>query len=69
MIRVALTALAAVLLAGCTPQAPAGQPQDNPASAPYVVSVWVDTVDGRRIPCVWAALGYGGGFSCDWSSR
>jgi len=31
------------------------------------VSFYIDTVDGRSIPCVFVKQGYGAGLSCDWS--
>lgn len=39
-------------------------------TAPGTVSTfWVDTVNGRRIPCVWATGSNRGGLSCDWSAK
>ena len=32
-----------------------------------LTSFYVDTVDGRKIPCVYVDNGYDGGLSCDWS--
>jgi hypothetical protein len=34
-----------------------------------VNSFWVKTVDGRRIPCIWASSPNKGGLSCDWSAK
>jgi uncharacterized lipoprotein NlpE involved in copper resistance len=33
----------------------------------YENTFYVDTVDGRSIPCVYVKQGYGAGLSCDWS--
>lgn len=37
------------------------------ANVPFVSTFYVDTVDGQKVVCIWAGLGYGGGLSCDWS--
>ena len=34
-----------------------------------VSTFYVETVDGREIPCVYVAEGRGAGLSCDWSKR
>ena len=70
MRRAAVALAAVLLLAGCasahgpTPTGPAGE-----AQRPCTLSVWVQTVDGRRVPCVWAKEGQGGGLSCDWGAK
>jgi len=37
-----------------------------PGTSQSVESFWVDTVDGRQIPCVSWRVSYGSGLSCDW---
>lgn len=63
-------AFLAIVLTACGAQKDANG--DIPAGdgAPETVnSFWVKTVDGRRIPCIWASGYNRGGLSCDWSAR
>ena len=62
--------LTAMLLAGCgaaTDDTGTVQAGDNTPEA--VNSFYVQTVDGRRIPCVWASGYNRAGLSCDWGQR
>lgn len=44
-----------------------GQEENVPAEPPHTTSVWVKSVDGRTVPCIWGKEGAGGGISCDWA--
>lgn len=65
----AIMTLLVAILAGCT--SGTSQPVPTPTQV-YVgagintYSFWTTTIDGRRIPCVWAT---NGGLSCDWTMR
>jgi len=47
-------------LSGCGPRI-----DQEPARNTVIRTYWVETVDGREIPCVWIR----NGLSCDWSRR
>jgi len=51
-----------LMLSGC-----GGSGEEVGFSSRYGTSFYSDTVDGRSIPCVYVAIGYGAGLSCDWS--
>jgi hypothetical protein len=64
--------LVALLLAGCgapTTDRTGTVIADDGRLPRTVGTFWTTTIDGRRIPCVWAAGENKGGLSCDWSSR
>lgn len=60
---------AVVLLSGCSATQRSDGTSDGIADTPDVTSLYVDTIDGHRVLCVWARQGYGGGVSCDWEHR
>lgn len=57
---IALAALTAVTLAGCTPSS------DDPNAGTYLYYREYVTNDGRRIPCIVYVGSNRGGLSCDW---
>lgn len=62
--------LVALLLAGCgAPTDETGAVMSKREAPESVRTFWTTTIDGRRIPCVWATGYNKGGLSCDWSSR
>ena len=70
MKRLVTACVAVLILAGCS--APTDQSvtvEENDGAPEVVETFWTKTVDGRRIPCVWASGYNKGGLSCDWSQR
>lgn len=66
--KIAIVAvLAALTLAACGGVDQSGVTQSSVDAPSWVVSFYVDSVDGRRVPCIFAKEGYGGGLSCGWS--
>lgn len=74
--RLAAVAAAATLLTlvltGCTSEAGNGgstDPEINAQLTPHTHYSFVQELqDGRKVLCVWAKDGYGGGLSCDWDT-
>lgn len=64
---VAVVAVAA--LSGCSEVADDGTVEMSNTAPGAVSTFWVDTVNDRRIPCVWATGSNRGGLSCDWSAK
>lgn len=66
--------VAILALAGCSeqPQQPASSEVTSGTQVDSwdgTKSIWVTTVDGRRIPCVMWWRGNAAGVSCDWSAK
>jgi hypothetical protein len=61
--------VAVVALSGCAEVADDGTVEMSNTAPGDVSTFWVDTVNDRRIPCVWAAGTNRGGLSCDWSAK
>lgn len=64
--RVAVVVAVVAALSGCSEVADDGTVEQNNTAPSTVSTFWVETVNGRRIPCVWAAGTNRGGLSCDW---
>lgn len=62
-----ISALAALTLVACGEVDQNGVSESSIGAPGWVVSFYVDSVDGRRVPCIFAKDGYGGGLSCGWS--
>lgn len=58
--------VAGAALSGCSEVADDGTVEMDNTAPGTVSTFWVDTVNDRRIPCVWATGGNKGGLSCDW---
>jgi hypothetical protein len=61
-----IAVIAALTLAACGGTNQNGTAVSE-ANVPFVSTFYVDTIDGQKVVCIWAGLGYGGGLSCDWS--
>ena len=65
--KIAIVAvIAALTLAACGSTNESGTAVSE-ANVPHVSTFYVDAIDGQRVVCIWAGLGYGGGLSCDWN--
>lgn len=71
-VAAAAAAFLALALTGCASGAGNGgstDPELNDQRTPSVHYSFVQELpDGRKVLCVWAKSGYGGGLSCDWES-